>query len=223
LSERVSSGSKVYEAAQRSVRELAVLSWDEEPQGPAFFSDWAEMVSWAVEEGYLPSREREAVRRFKSRAGRKSSATSRNGRGQVSISMLEDACRRGRAHEAWDVYRLLAPLSDRGAPPALFAPEMSESGDSPAALFRACTEGILGVRPDWKGLRVNPCLPPTWKSARMKREFRGAEYSFRFRRDASRPAGFLGIALNGRKVRGNLLPPLFGRKNEVLVTVGRAR
>ena len=107
--------------------------------------------------------------------------------------------------------------------PPLFAPELAGEDPSPAALFKACVERILGVRPAWNGLRIRPCLPPAWREARVKREFRGALYQILIKRNPAKPAGFQEITLNGRKIAGDLLPPLLGRKNEVVVTVGRGK
>jgi cellobiose phosphorylase len=40
-------------------------------------------------------------------------------------------------------------------------------------LHRVVSEWVLGVRPDWEGLRIDPCLPPQWDRARMIRPWRG--------------------------------------------------
>jgi cellobiose phosphorylase len=74
-----------------------------------------------------------------------------------------------------------------------------------------------------EGLRIRPCLPPSWRSARVRREFRGAAYDIRIQRDAKRPAGFLEVSFNGRRLSGDLLPAAFDRKNEVVVIVGKAK
>ncbi len=40
-------------------------------------------------------------------------------------------------------------------------------------LHRVVAEWVLGVRPTWDGLLVDPCLPPQWKRARVVRPWRG--------------------------------------------------
>ncbi|HYC90328.1 MAG TPA: glycosyl hydrolase family 65 protein [Thermoanaerobaculia bacterium] len=40
-------------------------------------------------------------------------------------------------------------------------------------LHRVVAEWVLGVRPTWEGLLVDPCLPPEWERARMTRPWRG--------------------------------------------------
>jgi cellobiose phosphorylase len=49
------------------------------------------------------------------------------------------------------------------------------SGTVPWAL-RGLTHYLLGVRPEFHGLRIDPVLPASWQGARMTRSFRGAVY-----------------------------------------------
>ena len=44
---------------------------------------------------------------------------------------------------------------------------------SAAWLPRVISEWVLGVRPTWDGLLVDPCLPPQWDRARVVRPWRG--------------------------------------------------
>ncbi|HVN75529.1 MAG TPA: hypothetical protein VMT19_04375 [Thermoanaerobaculaceae bacterium] len=60
---------------------------------------------------------------------------------------------------------------------------------SAAWLHRVVCEWVLGVRPEWGGLRLDPCLPPGWTSAEMTRPYRGATYHIAIERDASIPEG----------------------------------
>jgi len=225
LRERISSKTTLYEAAARAIRALADAPPNDGVALSQVLSDWAEMTSWAVEEGVLPSRERETVGRIRVEASRrKAGAAPREGRGEVSLHLLDAAIQERRAGDAWEIFRRLASLSTRGEPPPLFAPERTEGNAAPpSTLFQACMEGILGVIPSWRGLRIRPCLPPAWKGANLRREFRGALCDIRIRRDPSQPSSFQEIRLNGRRVPGDLLPELFGRSNKIVVAVGRAR
>jgi cellobiose phosphorylase len=54
------------------------------------------------------------------------------------------------------------------------------SGSS-AWLHRVCTEWILGVRPDWDGLVISPCLPTHWNEAHIVRPFRGDVFEITLR------------------------------------------
>jgi cellobiose phosphorylase len=90
---------------------------------------------------------------------------------------------------------------------------------SAAWLHRIVTEWVLGVRPEWDGLRLDPCLPPAWRGARMTRPFRGGVCEIEIARDA-RP----GVEVDGKAIPGNLVPaPERGRTVRVAVRVPEGR
>jgi len=79
---------------------------------------------------------------------------------------------------------------------------------SAAWLHRIVAEWVLGVRPEWDGLRLDPCLPPDWNSAEMTRPYRGSIYHIAIERDADLPEGSsASVCLDGAPVDGNLLAP----------------
>lgn len=51
-------------------------------------------------------------------------------------------------------------------------------------LHRVVAEWVVGVRPEWDRLRIDPCLPPHWNGARMIRPWRGGIYDIRILRNA---------------------------------------
>ena len=59
---------------------------------------------------------------------------------------------------------------------------------SAAWLHRVVAEWVLGVRPEWDRLRVDPCLPPEWDRARMIRPWRGGVWDITIER-SSKPDG----------------------------------
>lgn len=219
LNEKVSPRATVYAAAGRAIKELLSQPSRETPWVPGFLSDWADMILWAEAEGRLPAGEKASARRMKADAARLGTSTLS---APSRLRALEEACRRGKAKDAWTLFQALTPLPPKGLVPPLFSPELAEGDPPAAALFRVLTEGFLGIRPAWNGLRIRPCLPPSWRRASAKREFRGALATIHYRRNQAKPAGFQEIVLNGRKIPGDVLPVMFGRKNEVIVTVGRA-
>lgn len=91
---------------------------------------------------------------------------------------------------------------------------------SAAWLQRIVTQWVLGVRPEWDGLRIDPCLPAGWTEARMVRPWRGSQYHFRIEQ---RPggSGAVEVTLDGARVNGTLLSPSTqpGGKHEVVVRV----
>jgi len=79
---------------------------------------------------------------------------------------------------------------------------------SAAWFHRVVTHWVLGVRPEWDGLRIDPCLPPDWPRASLQRLYRGASYRIRMERDATLSAASpILIMLDGKRLDGTLLPP----------------
>jgi cellobiose phosphorylase len=73
--------------------------------------------------------------------------------------------------------------------------------------YVAMTQGILGIQPDYNGLRLQPCLPSDWSGYRARRIFRGATYKIEVSRSAGEGNGGLRLEVNGETLRGNLIPP----------------
>ncbi len=67
---------------------------------------------------------------------------------------------------------------------------------SAAWLHRIVSEWVFGVRAEWDGLRVDPCLPPSWSRARMTRPWRGATRVI----EIERRGGGFDVKVDGKKV-----------------------
>lgn len=85
----------------------------------------------------------------------------------------------------------------------------------------AISQFILGIKPSYDGLEIDPCIPKDWDEYEVKRQFRGAEYDIRVENPDHVCKGVKSITLNGKPVEGNTIPlqPI-GSKNEVKVTLG---
>ncbi|MDD4069562.1 MAG: hypothetical protein PHF05_03825 [Candidatus Izemoplasmatales bacterium] len=66
--------------------------------------------------------------------------------------------------------------------------------------FVAITEYILGIRPDFDGLKIDPKLPKSIDSILIKRKFRDTLYEINIKRDANK-----GIFRDGKKVSTNIV------------------
>ncbi len=66
--------------------------------------------------------------------------------------------------------------------------------------FYAITQYILGVRPEYDGLRVDPCIPKKWDGFKMQRKFRGATYQLEIRNPDHVSKGVKEIIVNGEKI-----------------------
>ncbi len=76
----------------------------------------------------------------------------------------------------------------------------------------AATQFILGLRPDYDGLRLDPCIPSQWDGFRAARRFRGADYDITVENPSSLCRGVKRLRVNGREISGNLLPPADGER-----------
>lgn len=72
--------------------------------------------------------------------------------------------------------------------------------------YFAATRYLLGVRPDFDGLTVDPCIPSDWKSFRVVRKWRGAEYHILVENPDGKQKGVTSMTVNGEKVDGNTVP-----------------
>ncbi len=78
---------------------------------------------------------------------------------------------------------------------------------SAAWLHRVISEWVLGVRPEWDGLRIAPCLPPGWKHASMQRPYRGATLDITIdRQDGASADRNVSVTLDGKTLDDNLVP-----------------
>ncbi len=71
--------------------------------------------------------------------------------------------------------------------------------------YAAATQHLCGVRPDWDGLRIDPCLEPGSGSVTVRRRFRGKAYEVRMSPGAT-GTGVRKLILNGQELAGDLVP-----------------
>jgi len=67
--------------------------------------------------------------------------------------------------------------------------------------FVAITHPILGIRPEFEGLRVESCLPASMTDLTITRQCRGAEYQIEVTRGASP-----GVRVDGDPIDGAVIP-----------------
>lgn len=148
---------------------------------------------------------------------------------------VQAECLLGRADVAWRLYRSFCPPY-RGLAPDHYQvepyvmPGNVDGPDSPnfgrggwtwytgssAWTFRVGTEWILGVRPTFEGLRIEPCLPPGWPGFTMKRVFRGSTYRITVKTGGDQRE----VTLDGHPWRSRVIPAFRdGREHEVVVTL----
>ncbi|EAR10832.1 GH36-type glycosyl hydrolase domain-containing protein [Reinekea blandensis] len=87
--------------------------------------------------------------------------------------------------------------------------------------YVAITQSILGIKPHYQGLQVDPCIPKAWDSYRVTRVFRGVTYQIQINNPAHVCRGVASMTVNGDAVEGNIIPlQSEGSTVEVVVTLG---
>ena len=69
-----------------------------------------------------------------------------------------------------------------------------------------CVEGILGMRPDFGGLRIAPSVPSDWKNFSIEKTFRGKKLKITVENPSGKESGFSEFYVNGEKFSDNYIP-----------------
>ncbi|MEI8198836.1 MAG: glycosyl transferase [Eubacteriales bacterium] len=87
--------------------------------------------------------------------------------------------------------------------------------------FVAISQAILGIKPGFDGLCIDPCIPAAWDGYTVSRVFRGITYIIRISNPDHVQKGITSISIDGRAAAGNVLP-LFdaGSTHQVEVVLG---
>ena len=71
--------------------------------------------------------------------------------------------------------------------------------------FVAVSQHILGIKPDYDGLRIEPRIPGHWKGYRATRYFRGAIYRITVQKRGAGAAEVRQVKVNGEPIQGTLI------------------
>ncbi|MFQ9087891.1 MAG: GH36-type glycosyl hydrolase domain-containing protein [Roseburia sp.] len=143
----------------------------------------------------------------------------------------------GRGNRAWQVYTRTCPayiedISEiHRTEPYVYsqmiagkdAPNFGEAKNSwltgtAAWTFLNVSQYILGIRPDYNGLVVDPCIPASLDGFSAKRDFRGVTYHITVKNPNGAEKGVASMTVDGTPVEGNMIP-FDGSKKEVQVEV----
>jgi cellobiose phosphorylase len=81
--------------------------------------------------------------------------------------------------------------------------------------YVALLNHVFGLQPEMAGLRLNPCLPPSWKNCSVKRPFRGALYDITYEQRGGNHIAQINV--NGQEWTGAVLPFEKGKHYQVTV------
>jgi cellobiose phosphorylase len=77
--------------------------------------------------------------------------------------------------------------------------------------FVAISQYILGIKPEYDGLQVDPSIPKDWDGFTVIREFRGDRYQISVKNPNHKSTGVKRLLVDGKKIEGNIIP-YFGDK-----------
>ena len=90
------------------------------------------------------------------------------------------------------------------SPTSLWSPIMRRL--KAAWAYYAATHYILGIRPEYSGLRIDPCVPSSWRSFHIRRSFRHKIFDINIENEKGVQKGVEKIIINGSEIKGNLIP-----------------
>lgn len=86
--------------------------------------------------------------------------------------------------------------------------------------YIAVTQYMLGIRPTYSGLVIDPCIPADWSDFDVIRKWRGAVYHIKVNNPSGVEKGVRSIQLNGQQVKAPVPIQAAGTVNKVVVELG---
>ena len=94
------------------------------------------------------------------------------------------------------------------------------SGTASWAYYTAA-QYILGIQPDYNGLKIDPCIPSNWNELKIKRRFRDKSFNITIQNSDKKQKGIKKIIVNNEEIKGNSIPlEKMKEKNEVIAVMG---
>jgi cellobiose phosphorylase len=86
-------------------------------------------------------------------------------------------------------------------------------------MYQAGTRYILGIRPHYKGLEIDPCIPKKWDGFKVIRSFRNAIYKIEVKNPKHVSKGVSQLKVDGEEISGNLVPVFRDNKSHSVEAV----
>ena len=151
-------------------------------------------------------------------------AETRLGRGSRAFDTYKDICPAYRENDSLlrrtEPYVYAQMIAGKDAPRHGEAKNSWLTGTA-AWTLTSITQYILGIRPVFDGLMIDPCIPASMKNFTVTRYFQNAIYHITVDNSAGVEKGVLSITLNGKELKNNILPVLSdGQEHTVNVVMG---
>ncbi|MFX0063192.1 MAG: GH36-type glycosyl hydrolase domain-containing protein [Candidatus Hermodarchaeota archaeon] len=148
-------------------------------------------------------------------------------------------CILGRGNIAYDYYKKIAPTTKTNiteihrAEPYIYSQMIAGKNHPKFGLaknswltgtaawsMKVSTQWILGIRPIFSGLLVDPCIPKEWSKFKVVRHFRNATYDIKVENPNNVSKGINEVRVGNKKLENNLLPVFKdGKRHIVEVTM----
>jgi cellobiose phosphorylase len=146
----------------------------------------------------------------------------------------------GRGDQAWEYFRKICPsyLEDiselHRTEPYVYAQMIAgkdafKPGEAKnswltgtaAWNFYTISQYILGIQPQYDGLKIDPCIPKEWDGFEVTRKFRNATYVIQVQNPNKVNTGIAKITADGKELNSNTLP-LYndGKNHQITVVLG---
>ncbi len=130
----------------------------------------------------------------------------------------------GHGDRAFDIYRRIAPayIEDQKlhrTEPYVYSQTINGmESDKPgearnswltgtaAYNFYAASQAILGIKPQFSGLMIDPCLPGHLKTVTVYRRFRGREYEIEIQNNSNGEKHKVSLVVDGKPIDGQIIP-----------------
>jgi len=88
--------------------------------------------------------------------------------------------------------------------------------------YFAITQWILGVKPEYDGLSVNPCIPSVWNGFEVQRVYRGDIYNIEVKNPNHVSKGVKTIKVDGKIIKQRILPVFGdGAEHKIEIEMGK--
>ncbi len=152
--------------------------------------------------------------------------------------LIQAECMMGRGNSAFNYYKKLLPDSIDSdiyqAEPYVYSQYITSDEHSAAGkashswqtgtaawMYRVSFDYILGIRPTYNGLLIDPAIPEHWKSFRVERIFRNTKYIVEVENPEGVESGVKNIFVDGKEINGNILLISGKKVCNVKVVMGR--
>ena len=93
-----------------------------------------------------------------------------------------------------------------------YAPRFGQAKNSwltgtAAWTFYAASQNILGVKPAYDGLLLDPCLPKELSYVKITRKFRGSTYNIAIENRSGDEKGKVRVYVDGSEIEGQVIAP----------------